>query len=146
MIGQRPSPTVRKYHHHGSGFQGSPVLASTSRLERSCLRTGPSPARISPRIAVGEMPRCVTLWRSIIDHTRDSSGKSGVPSYATIVAPSMSPPAMSQGPIIQPMSVNQNMTSPSCRSMQCAMSCAAFTGKPPCTCTAPFGWPVVPEV
>ena len=46
---------------------------------------------------------------------------------------------MSHGPIIQPMS-------PSCTSKQWAMSCAAFTGKPPCTCTAPFGRPVVPEV
>src|SRR5436305_1627185 len=43
---------------------------------------------------------------------RDASGKSGVPSYSTMVAPSMSPPAMSQGPIIQPMSVDHSSTSP----------------------------------
>ena len=53
---------------------------------------------------------------------------------------------MSHGPIIQPMSENQNTTSPSCTSKQWAMSCAAFTGNPPWTCTAPFGRPVVPEV
>src|SRR6266852_5254723 len=112
MIGQRDSPTFRKYHHHGSGFHGSPVDPSTKSEDRSLARTGSSPERMRPRIAVGEIPRCVTLWRSTRDHIRDASGKSGVPSYRTMVAPSMSPPAMSQGPIIQPMSVDHRMTSP----------------------------------
>src|SRR2546430_16917241 len=60
MIGQRDSPTFRKYHHHGSGFQGSPVDPRTKSDQRSFVRTGSSPDRMSPRIAVGEMPRCVT--------------------------------------------------------------------------------------
>ena len=36
MIGQRPSPTSRKYHHHGSGFHGSPVEPRTRSDDRSC--------------------------------------------------------------------------------------------------------------
>src|SRR6267378_8072745 len=111
MTGQRDSPTLRKYHHQGSGFHGSPVDPSTKSDERSFARTGSSPDRMRAQIAVGEMPRWVTLWRSTRDHIREASGKSGVPSYRTIVAPSMSPPAMSHGPIIQPMSVDQRITS-----------------------------------
>src|SRR5437867_12368359 len=103
MTGQRESPTFRKYHHHGSGFHGSPVDPRTKSDERSFARTGSSPERIRPRIAVGEIPRCVTRWRSTRDHIRDASGKSGVPSYRTMVAPSMSPPAMRHGPAVPPM-------------------------------------------
>ncbi len=79
MSGTRFSPTP-KYHHHGSGFHGSPVEPRTKSDERSWRRTGSSPARIKPRIAVGEMPRWVTRCRSTIDHTRPGSGKSGAPS------------------------------------------------------------------
>src|SRR5512138_1863547 len=100
MIGHRELPTFLKYHHHGSGFHGSPVEPRTKSDDVSCLRTGSSPLRMRPRMAVGDIPRCVTRWRSTIDQMRDASGKSGVPSYTTIVAPIMSPPAMSQGPII----------------------------------------------
>src|SRR2546426_567514 len=57
----------------------------------------------------------------------------------------MSPPATSHGPIIQPMSVDQSIRSPAWRSKQCARSCAAFTGKPPWTCSAPFGGPQPPR-
>src|SRR5438093_7576829 len=57
MIGQRDSPTFRKYHHHGSAFHGSPVDPRTKSEERSFARGCSSPERISPRIAVGEMPR-----------------------------------------------------------------------------------------
>ena len=45
MIGQRDSPTFRKYHHHGSGFHGSPVEPRTNSDERSCFFTGSSPLR-----------------------------------------------------------------------------------------------------
>src|SRR5207249_2024145 len=55
MTGQRESPTFRKYHHHGSGFHGSPVDPRTKSDERSFARTGSSPERIRPRIAVGEI-------------------------------------------------------------------------------------------
>ena len=48
--------------------------------------------------------------------------------------------------MIQPMSVNQKNTSPGWMSVWYAHSDAIFTRKPPCTCTAPFGLPVVPEV
>jgi len=50
-----------------------------------------------------------------------------------MVAPSASEPMMSQGPIIQPMSVYQKMVSSAPTSNPCAMSCAALTGNPPCT-------------
>ena len=53
---------------------------------------------------------------------------------------------MAQGPIIQPMSVNQNIRSPGPTSKRCAMSWVPFNGKPQWTCTAPLGLPVVPEV
>src|SRR5881409_3726428 len=55
MSGARFSPTTSKYHHHGSGFHGSPVEPSTNNGERSCRFTGSSPARIRPRMAVAEM-------------------------------------------------------------------------------------------
>ena len=44
------------------------------------------------------------------------------------------------------MSVSQNRRSPGCRSVWNATSSAIFTRNPPCTCTAPFGRPVVPLV
>jgi hypothetical protein len=63
-----------------------------------------------------------------------------------MVAPIARVPKTSHGPIIQPMSVIHQTTFPAFTSMQCAMSCAAFTGNPQCVCTAPFGLPVVPLV
>ena len=48
--------------------------------------------------------------------------------------------------MIQPMSVAKWTTSPSCRSAWYAVSRAIDTRKPPCTCTTPFGLPVVPDV
>ncbi|GIU89079.1 MAG: hypothetical protein KatS3mg010_0178 [Acidimicrobiia bacterium] len=57
-----------------------------------------------------------------------------------------STPTISHGPMIQPMSVSQNNGSPGRRSVWNATSAAIFTRKPPCTCTAPFGRPVVPLV
>src|SRR3954471_22235175 len=40
ITGQRPPPTVWKYHHHGPSFHGSPVEPSTRNDERSYSRTG----------------------------------------------------------------------------------------------------------
>src|SRR5438477_121170 len=48
--------------------------------------------------------------------------------------------------MIHPMSVNQNRRSSSCRSTWYATSSVILTRKPPCTCTTPFGRPVVPDV
>src|SRR5256885_16291877 len=100
MIGQRDSPTVRKYHHHGSGFHGSPVDPRTKSDERPLARTGSSPERIRPRIAAGEMPRCVTLRRITRGHIRDTSGKRGDPADITIHAPMMEPPTNVLGTMI----------------------------------------------
>jgi len=88
----------------------------------------------------------VTLWSSTIRQSRSGPGVSGVPSYRTMVPPRISVPKMSQGPIIQPMSVNQNMVSSACMSNPWAISWAVLIGKPPWTWTAPLGLPVVPLV
>ena len=52
-IGQRSSPTTRQYQSQASGLIGSPTVPSRRMDERSCVFTGPSPSRISARIAVG---------------------------------------------------------------------------------------------
>ena len=48
--------------------------------------------------------------------------------------------------MIQPMSVTHMKRSSGPMSSWKAHSSAIFTRKPPCTCTAPFGRPVVPDV
>ena len=52
-IGQRPSPTTRWYHSQASGLIGSPTVPSSRSEAREVFVTGPSPACISARIAVG---------------------------------------------------------------------------------------------
>ncbi len=52
-IGQRPSPTTLWYQSQASGLIGSPTEPSRRRLLRLVAFTGPSPSRISARIAVG---------------------------------------------------------------------------------------------
>ena len=52
-MGQRSSPTTRLYHSQASGLMGSPTVPSR-RIDVRLLRfTGPSPSRISARMAVG---------------------------------------------------------------------------------------------
>ncbi len=75
--------------------------------ERSWRAGQPSPSILSARMIVGETPSIVTRWRSTEAHSRLGSGKSGAPSYITIVAPSACEPTIASGPMIQPMSVNQ---------------------------------------
>ena len=50
------------------------------------------------------------------------------------------------GPMIQPRSVSQKRTSSGWQSAWNPTSSAILARKPPCTCTAPFGRPVVPLV
>src|SRR5919201_5727655 len=64
MIGHRLPPTSSKNHMYGSGFHGSPVDPRMRSDDRSWRRTCSSPAGISARIMVGEMPRVVMRWRS----------------------------------------------------------------------------------
>ena len=75
-----------------------------------------------------------------------SAGQSGAPSAKTIAAPAAPPPTSVHGPMIQPMSVAKWMRSPALTSLWYAASRAIETRKPPCTCSAPFGFPVVPDV
>ena len=62
---------------------------------------------LSALISVGDTPSTFTPWRSTDAHTRSGSGQSGAPSYITTVAPMQPAPTISQGPMIQPMSVTQ---------------------------------------
>src|SRR5882672_8568841 len=52
-IGQRPPPTVLKYHIHASGLIGSPTVPRMRRDERSYFFGRSAPALMSERIAVG---------------------------------------------------------------------------------------------
>ena len=80
MTGQRPPPTSLKNHMYGSGFHGSPVEPSTRSDDKSCFRTCSSPAGISARIRVGEMPSVVMRWRSTMSQIRSGAGWLGAPS------------------------------------------------------------------
>ena len=113
---------------------------------KSWARTGSSPWAIIARTRVGLMPKMVTAWSSRKAHKRSVSGKSGAPSNRQTVAPLARVPTISHGPMIQPKSANQNRRSPGRQSNWNATSSAIFTVNPPCTCTEPFGLPVVPEV
>ena len=141
-IGTRAPPTRSKSHMYGSGFHGSPVVQNARSDERFARG---SPFGISARTSVGERPSIVTCSDST-SRQRRSSGQSGAPSAKTIVAPTAPPPTTVHGPMIQPMSVAKWMRSPRLTSSWYATSRAIETRKPPCTCSAPFGRPVVPDV
>ena len=100
---------------------------------------------MSARTSVGETPTMEMRSDSISFHSR-SSGQSGAPSAKTIVAPAAPPPTTVHGPMIQPMSVAKWIRSPGLTSAWYTVSRAIETRKPPCTCSAPFGLPVVPDV
>src|SRR3954451_15570266 len=143
MIGPRDPPTFSNSQRYGSGFHGSPVVTNVRRDERSLVG---SPCGMSARTSGGEMPREVTFSCSTVRQIRSAVGQSGAPSAKTIVPPSAPTPTTVHGPMIHPMSVAKWRTSPSCTSAWYATSRAIETRKPPCTCTTPFGLPVVPEV
>src|SRR5947209_8303242 len=98
MIGSLPLPTFSNSHHHGSGFQGSPVDPKALRLLRSCFSVHLSPHDDNARIKVGEIPSTSILCLEQNSHMRSGSGKSGAPSYRQIVAPFTRAPYMSHGP------------------------------------------------
>src|SRR5690606_15648440 len=52
-IGSLPLPTTSLYQRQASGLIGSPTLPSRRSEAREVFFTGPSPSRISARIAVG---------------------------------------------------------------------------------------------
>src|SRR5947209_8235630 len=98
----------------------------------------------------GEMrmwPVSVCHHVSTIGQKRSLSGKSGVPSYMTPVAPLASGPyTMYECPVTHPMSAVHQYTSSSRRSK--IIRCVALTPVryPPVVCTMPLGLPVEPEV
>ena len=72
-------------------------------------------------------------------------GKSGVPLVLHDRRAEDQPSGNRQGPIIQPRSVSQNKASSDCRSSN-RRDRAPLDRKPSVTWTAPFGFPVVPDV
>ena len=71
MIGQRRRPTRSKNQSHDVSSQGSPVEPS----RRSESIGGSSPADLlSTRMAVGETPKVVMRWRSIVSQRRIGPG------------------------------------------------------------------------
>src|SRR4051812_9543247 len=89
---QRPPPMCCQYQTHASGLIGSPTLPSTRSVPMSCASGYCVPHFMNVRMAVGAQYRIVTPYFSMIDHQRSLSGKSGVPSYITLVAPLQSGP------------------------------------------------------
>ena len=143
ITGTREPPTVSNSQRYGSGFHGSPVVTKVRSDARSLVGL---PCGISARTSVGDRPSDVTRSCSTVSHSRNGVGQSGAPSRKTTVPPSAPTPTTVHGPMIQPMSVAKSIASPSCTSAWYAASRAIETRKPPCTCTTPFGLPVVPEV
>src|SRR5579859_1040443 len=91
-IGQRPWPMFSLYQIHASGLIGSPTVPSNRREERSCLAGYSAPHFMKVRIEVGAVYMMVILYFSINCQKRSLSGKSGAPSYITVVAPLASGP------------------------------------------------------
>ena len=142
-IGIRPLPqTCSSSQSYGPRFQVSPVV--TTHRSDDIVAVG-TPFGISARTSVGEIPSIVTRSSSTSCQRR-SAGQSGAPSLNTIVAPRAPAPTTVHGPMIQPMSVENSTRSPAWRSAWYAASRAIETRNPPCTWTAPFGFPVVPDV
>src|SRR5437588_7793508 len=90
--GQRPPPMCCQYQTHASGLMGSPTVPSTRSDAMSWASGYCVPHFMNVRIAVGAQYKIVTPYFSTIDHQRSLSGKSGVPSYITPVAPLHSGP------------------------------------------------------
>ncbi len=76
-MGQRRRPTRSKSQSQDVSSHGSPV----DPRRRSDSIGGSTPADLlSMRMAVGETPKVVIRWRSMISHSRAGLGKSGAPS------------------------------------------------------------------
>src|SRR4051812_26204738 len=84
--GHRPPPMCCQYQTQASGLMGSPTLPRTRRLLMSWASGYCVPHFMNVRMAVGAQYKMVTPYFSISDHHRSLSGKSGVPSYITLVA------------------------------------------------------------
>src|SRR5439155_6169649 len=141
-IGVRPAPTLSWSQRYGSRFHGSPVVQMALSDDMS---VSGSPFGISARTSVGETPSMVTRSDSTSLQIR-SAGKSGAPSAYTTVAPHAPPPTTVHGPMIQPMSVAKWIRALGLTFVWYATSRAIETRNPPWTCSAPFGFPVVPDV
>src|SRR3954468_14915754 len=90
--GQFPPPMCCQYQTHASGLIGSPTEPRIRSDDRSWASGNWVPHFMNVRMAVGAQYRIVTPYFSMIDHHRSLSGKSGVPSYITPVAPLQSGP------------------------------------------------------
>ena len=126
-----------------SGLSGSPTEHICLRLDKSYLPGTASPAFINIRIAVGAVYHTVTLYFSIISYQELALKP---PSYITCVIPLVHGADIPYDvPVTHPGSAVHQYTSESCRSsahLPVIKCCRAAL----CACTAPFGFPVVPDV
>ena len=138
-----PPPTFSNSQRYGSRFHGSPVVQIAFSDDMSARG---SPFGISARTSVGRDAEHRHALR--LDQLPDPVGaesRARPPRY-TIVAPDAPPPTTVHGPMIHPMSVAKWMRSPGLTFVWYATSRAIETRKPPWTWSAPFGFPVVPDV
>ena len=135
-------PSACTLHRTASGFRASPTLATKRRC--GSRRPPPSaPALISIRTAVGAVYQTVTRSRSRMSYQRSGSNS---PSSTMLVTPCTSGATIPyEVPVTQPGSAVHQKTSSGWRSRaDAAVAWWATTAS--CTCTAPFGVPVVPLV
>ncbi|SKY00232.1 Uncharacterised protein [Mycobacteroides abscessus subsp. abscessus] len=91
------------------------------------------------------MPKNVTSLSSQICQSLSASGANGCPENVTIVAP-IRRPATWKFHIIHESAVCQKNTSPGPISLCSPSTLTCSTTMPPCPCTIPLGFPVVPEL
>ncbi|CAN5297700.1 hypothetical protein BH23ACT9_BH23ACT9_03970 [soil metagenome] len=86
-IGACSRPMWAWYHIHASGLIGSPTVPRTRSEDRSCRSGYSVPHFMNARMAVGAVYRIVAPYLATMSQKRSLSGKSGVPSYITLVHP-----------------------------------------------------------
>src|SRR5512136_2245321 len=90
MICSSSRPICLRYQIQASGLMGSPTVPSSRRLFKLHLSDHCAPAFMNILMAVGAVYKTDTLCSSMICHHLEKSGKSGDPSYITLVTPSIS--------------------------------------------------------
>src|SRR5690348_8267193 len=72
--GVRLPPMCSRYQTHASGLIGSPTDPSSRSDDRSCCSAYDGPHFMWVRMAVGDVYRMSTLYRSTMSHHRSLSG------------------------------------------------------------------------
>ncbi len=119
IIGIFPFPIFSYSHHHDCSSIGSPVVGIALILSRSYFCLGTIPDFLNILVAVGDMPKIVTLYSVSNSKILSTLGWSIAPSYMTALAPTSSRPYRFQTwPVIQPMSAGQNKMSSGVKSIR----------------------------